>query len=160
ERLEAFLFKYINTSDNSGVLGKDDIRSLKYPEDPNGIGDVTGNDFPLLRYSDILLSRAEALNALQGPNVESVNLITEVRAAAGLQPLNLTTFTGKEALRDQIVKERGWEFHTEGRRRQDLIRSGKFIEVAKQRGKEAFDYQVLFPIPQGEIDKNPKLKQN
>jgi hypothetical protein len=63
-------------------------------------------------------------------------------------------------LRSHILKERGWEFFSEELRRQDLIRHGKFIELAKSRGKVAFDYQVLFPLPQSEIDRNPNLKQN
>lgn len=160
ERLGAFLLKYVNISGDTIVLGKDDIPDHKYPEDPNGIGDVSGNDFPVLRYADILMSRAEALNELNGPNVESISLLNQVREAAGLDPLNVSDFSGKEDLRDYILKARGWEFHAEAKRRIDLIRMGKFIENAKARGKHAFDYQVLFPIPQGEVDKNPNLKQN
>ncbi|WP_394351269.1 RagB/SusD family nutrient uptake outer membrane protein [Cyclobacterium roseum] len=41
-----------------------------------------------------------------------------------------------------------------------MIRHGKFIELANERGKSAFDYHVLFPIPQNEIDRNPNLEQN
>jgi hypothetical protein len=65
-----------------------------------------------------------------------------------------------EELRDHILDERSWEFFTEELRRQDLIRHGKFIELANERGKSAFDYHVLFPIPQNEIDRNPNLEQN
>jgi hypothetical protein len=160
ERLGAFLFSYVNTAGKTITLGKDDIRDFKYPEDPNGIGDVSGNDFPVLRYADILMSRAEALNELNGPNDESVSLLNQVGEAAGLSPLQLNEFPDKDSLRSYILKARGWEFHAEAKRRIDLIRMGKFIENAKARGKQAFDYQVLFPIPQSEIDKNSNLKQN
>ena len=160
ERLEAFLFSYENTAHKTIALGKDDIRDFKYPEDPDGIGDVSGNDFPVLRYADILMSRAEALNALNGPNQQSIDLLNEVRQAAGLGPLSLADFPDTESLNTYILKARGWEFHGEGKRRIDLIRMGKFIEQAQARGKQAFDYQLLFPIPQGEIDKNANLKQN
>ncbi|MGB5818686.1 MAG: RagB/SusD family nutrient uptake outer membrane protein [Saonia sp.] len=160
ERLDAILFEYTNGAGNLVQLGQDDKRSFKYPEDPNGLGDVSGNDFPILRYADILLSRAEALNELQGPDQESINLINQIREAAGLNPIGLVEFSSKDALRDQILLERSWEFHTEGLRRQDLIRQGKFIAMAQARGKAAQDFQVLFPIPQVEIDKNPNLEQN
>ena len=48
--------------------------------------------------------------------------------------LSLSDFGSKEALRDAILDERGWEFVTEGLRRRDLIRHGKLIERAKARG--------------------------
>jgi len=53
-----------------------------------------------------------------------------------------------------------WELHAEEMHRQDLIIKGTFIGEARQRGHNAQHYQVLFPIPQEEIDKNPNLKQN
>jgi len=118
-----------------------------------------GNDFPV-RYADILLSHAEALNEINGPTQEALDLINAVRTKAGVPLLNLSDFGSKESLRDHILRERGWEFFSEELRRQDLVRHGKFIEFGKNRGKIAFDYQVLYPIPQSEIDRNPNLEQN
>lgn len=160
ERLDAFVFEYVNQAGDSVQLGEDEVRSLKYPEDPNGTASVTSSDFPLLRYADILLSRSEALNEINGPTQESIDLINDVREAAGVNTIVLADFSGKQELRDFILAERGREFHTESLRRQDLIRHGEFIEMATARGKQAFDYQVLFPIPQSEIDRNPNLEQN
>ncbi|MEK6481401.1 RagB/SusD family nutrient uptake outer membrane protein [Catalinimonas sp. 4WD22] len=160
ERLGAFVFEYTNTFGEQVVLGEDDVRSFKYPEDPNCTGRDCGNDVSILRYADILLSRAEALNEMDGPTQEAIDLINQVRAVAGVPLLDLGGFSSKEALREHILAERGWEFHTEELRRQDLIRHGKFIERAIERGKMAFDYHVLYPIPQSEIDRNPNLVQN
>lgn len=160
ERLDAFLFEYTNTSGELVVLGEDNARSFKYPEDPEGTGPFHGNDIPILRYADILLSRAEALNEMHGPNQESIELINKVRAVAGVSSINLNDFTSKEALNDHILAERGWEFYSEGLRRQDLIRHGKFVDRAEERGKAAFDYHVRYPIPQSEMDKNSNLVQN
>lgn len=160
QRLNSFLFQYENLAGETVELGQDDVRSFKYLEDPNGIGDVSGNDYPIIRYADILLTRAEALNELQGPNQESLDLINQVRMAAGLPNIELNNYSSKTALRDFIFDERGREFFTEALRRQDLIRQGTFIEKAVARGKPAVDYQVLFPIPQSEVDKNPNLEQN
>ncbi|GAA3515275.1 RagB/SusD family nutrient uptake outer membrane protein [Aquimarina addita] len=160
ERLDAFLFEYTNGEGNLVVLGEDDTRSFKYQEDPNGIGDISGNDWPYLRYADILLSRAEALNELQGPNQESIDLINDVRLAAGLMAVSVVEFPSSDSLNDFILEERAKEFHTEGLRRQDLIRHDKFISEAISRGKPAQDFNLLFPIPQSEIDKNQNLMQN
>ncbi len=136
-------------------------RSFKFPPDPNALGAVHGNDIPILRYAEVLVSRAEALNEINGPNQESIDLLNEVRARANAPLYSLTDFPSKESLRDQILQERAWEFFTEGLRRQDLIRHGKFISSALERGVSlAAPHHVLFPIPQTEIDSNPSLIQN
>lgn len=161
ERLDAFITSYLHQNGNTVTLGVDDARSFKYPEDPNGVGSEAGNDIPLVRYADILLARAEALNELNGPTQESLDLINQVRQMAVVPDLQLADIAGKDDLRDRILDERGWEFHTEGLRRQDLIRHGKFIDNALSRGKTAAKpHHVLYPIPQREIDANPNLEQN
>jgi hypothetical protein len=160
QRQEVIIKSYNDVNGNLINLGPDNSRSFKFGEDPSGVGEHMGNDFPIIRYADILLSRAEALNEIAGPSEEAISLINEVREVAGVPALMLADFTSKEELRDHILEERGWEFFTEELRRQDLIRHGKFIELANERGKNAFDYHVLFPIPQNEIDRNPNLEQN
>lgn len=159
QRLKGFIFEYVDMTNKVIKLGKDDARSFKYIEDPRGVGSASGNDVPLLRYADILLSRAEALNELNGPNQESINLINMVRDASKASSLTLSNYTTKDKLRDFILAERGREFHTEELRRQDLIRHKKFLSSAAQRGKTVFEHHLVYPIPQGEIDKNPNLAQ-
>jgi starch-binding outer membrane protein, SusD/RagB family len=165
ERKSRILTKYINsTNDTVNLLTDytDATRGMKYPPDPEGTGSQHGNDVPMIRYADILLSRAEALNELSYPNQESIDLINEIRNRAGLTvDLLLANFPSKEAVREQILKERRWEFWYEGKRRRDLIRMGKFIENAHDRGiTNATDNHVWFPIPQSAIDANPLLVQN
>ncbi|WP_221393724.1 RagB/SusD family nutrient uptake outer membrane protein [Dyadobacter sp. NIV53] len=160
QRRGVFLTEYDDLSGKHIVLGQDDKRSFKFEEDLPATAADMGNDFPVVRYADILLSKAEALNELNGPTQESIELINQVRLKAGVDAIKLAEFASKDLLRAHILKERGWEFFTEELRRQDLIRHGKFIELAKGRGKVAFDYQILFPLPQSEIDRNPNLKQN
>ncbi len=136
-------------------------RCFKYVPDPNGISDKHGNDVPMIRYAEILLNRAEALNELNGPNQESVDLLNQVRRRAGVPSLGLADFPTKESFRGAILNERGWEFVAEGLRRMDLIRHGKFISQAINRGvAHAKDYMTRFPIPQLEISANPNLKPN
>lgn len=160
ERLDAFLFEFVNADGETIVLGEDNARSLKFPEYPNQGISRSADDFPFLRYADILLSRAEALNELNGPNQESVDLLNEVREAAGVGTFTVGDFPDADALNQEILDERGREFHTEAIRRQDLIRHGKFVEMAIQRGKPAKDFHVRYPIPQTEIERNPNLTQN
>ncbi|MBU3025925.1 RagB/SusD family nutrient uptake outer membrane protein [Zobellia galactanivorans] len=160
ERLDAFLFEFVNEEGETIILGEDDARSLKFPEYPNQDISRASDDFPYLRYADILLSRAEALNELNGLNQASVDLLNMVREAAGVGTFVIGDFASEEDFSDFILDERGREFHTEGLRRQDLIRHDKFIESAIERGKSADDFRVRFPIPQTEIERNPSLTQN
>lgn len=137
----------------------DNARSLKY-WDNGTIGNNSGNDVPVLRYADILLSRAEALNELTGPTQQALDLINLIRVRSSVPALLLADFASKESLRDHILKERGWEFISEAHRREDLIRHGKFISFAIARGISAKEHHVVFPIPQVEIDANKAIKQN
>ncbi|NDV16208.1 RagB/SusD family nutrient uptake outer membrane protein [Muricauda sp. TY007] len=151
------------TSTNTGELvtglGNDQSFPYKLPFEPNSVGAWAGNDLPVIRYADILLSRAEALNEISGPTQEIIDLINDVRERAEATPYTLAGFT-KESLRDAILQEREWEFYWEEKAREDQIRHGVFISRAQARGKNAQDYHVLFPIPQVELDANPNLEQN
>jgi len=162
KRKNLIITEYINfDGDTVSLMNSNNLRSFKYWPDENAIAFSHGNDLPVIRYTDILLSRAEALNEINGPNQESINLINMVRQRAGISDLNLSDFGSKEQLRDHILKERGWEFYSEQERRQDLIRHGKFIEFAIQRGaSSAQDFHRRFPIPQTAMNANPKLEQN
>lgn len=159
-RKKAFITQYYNTSGQLIQLGTDDIRNFKFKEDFVATGANSGNDFPVIRYADILLTKAEALNELNGPNAESISLINQVREKAGIEDLQLSDFGDKTALRSAIFRERSWEFAAEELHRQDQVREGIFIQQAKDRGLNAQDHQVLYPIPQTEIDKNSNLTQN
>jgi hypothetical protein len=152
---------YISSSSGLLVegLGNDQSFPYKVEFDPNSIGVLSGNDMPVIRYADILLSRAEALNELSGPTQEIIDLINEVRLRAMASTLSLGGFT-KESLRDAILQERAWEFFFEAKRREDLIRQDRFISEAVARGKNAQAFHVLFPIPQYDIDANSLLVQN
>ena len=152
---------YVSTSSGAVVegFGRDQSFPHKYEFDPNSAGFRSGNDFPIIRYADILLSRAEALNETSGPSNEAIDLINMVRVRAKATPLDAGGFT-KESLREAILQERGWEFYFEAKRREDLLRQDRLISNAVARGKGAQDFHKLFPIPQVELDANPDLVQN
>jgi len=153
---------YVNTAGATVNLmaTADNARALKYWDNAT-VGNHSGNDVPLIRFADILLSRAEALNELNGPTQEALDLINLVRTRANIANLTLADATSKDVLRDLILRERSWEFYAEGLRREDLIRHGKLITYAQTRGiAGAADKHTLFPIPQVEIDANAECLQN
>ncbi len=136
------------------------MRSFKYWPDPNAASECNGNDIVYLRYADILMCRAEALNELNGPTKEAIDLVNEIRKRAKVKEIELTDYNTKDKLRDFILAERGREFFSEGLRREDLIRHGKFISDAVSRGKNAKAYQELYPIPLRQREANKNLSQN
>ncbi len=155
---------YINNSNATvNILAGDNARSFKY-WDNSTIGNNSGNDVPILRYADILLCRAEALNELSAiPPGECFTLINQVRTRAGLPNLTLIEAPTKESFKTALFRERGWEFISEGKRREDLIRQGTFISSAIARGissELATADKVLFPIPLSEIQANKLCIQN
>ncbi len=74
--------------------------------------------------------------------------------------LRLADFSGTATLREQILKERGWEFWYEGKRREDLIRMGRYVEEGRKHAFNFSEKNLLFPIPQAAMIENPNLKQN
>lgn len=161
-RANMFVKQYVNKAGKTITgYGKNQSLCLKYGLDPGADGGNGGNDYIELRYADILMARAEALNELNGPNAESISLINQIRNRAGISPLVIGNFSSKDALRSQIFQDRDWEFHFEGKTRQDMIRAGKLVSEGKTRGiSYAADYHQLYPIPQSELDANSEMKQN
>jgi len=166
KRLGWFLFAYTETNGKiHNLLDPKDagkaVRCFKYVPDPNAVSESHGNDVPMIRYAEVLLNRAEALNEVSGPTQESVDLLNLIRKRAGAPEYLVANFPSKDAMRDALLNERGWEFVAEGMRRMDLIRQGKLISKALARGaSSAKDYMTRFPIPLNEIKANPKLVQN
>lgn len=117
-------------------------------------------NFPVLRYADVLLMKAEALNEL-GRTAEAVTPLNEVRARAGLGSVAVLT---KDAFREKVLHERRMELAFEGLRWFDLIRinNGQYgIDFLKSIGKSNVSSKyLLFPVPQKERDTNPNLTQN
>ncbi len=130
--------------------------SIKYQPDPQQIGMSARNDQVLIRYADILLSKAEALFRLNNKG-EATTLVNQVRARNfnPVKPLSNLTL-------DDILMERSHEFLWEHMYRTDLIRFGKFLsstyDFKPNPTTELF--RTIYPIPQSELQSNPNLKQN
>ncbi len=125
----------------------------KYAYEVGGTPNMS-NDFVILRYSDILLTRAEALWRLSNSSSEALALVNQVRSRA-----KVTAFTSLTS--DNLMAERGREMFAELTRRQDMVRFGTFGN--KYGFKTAADGKAtlaLFPIPKQQLDANKKLVQN
>lgn len=93
---------------------------------------TTPANWPLLRYSDVLLMYAEAVNEISGPTAEAHNALNLVRArAAATLFTGATAIASKTAFRDVIIAERSRELAFEALRKQDLIRWGIFLPTMK-----------------------------
>jgi len=148
---------YLNTSNNRVI---NILFGRKYTSQVAAALD--GNDnFIVLRYADVLLMYAEALNENnQGPNADAISRINDVRARAGvaaLRDLNYTTF------RNALLLERRLEFAFENQRWYDLIRFGRAEQVMSTHistPTRPFTLRSCFlylPIPQSETELNPLI---
>ncbi|MDR0995504.1 MAG: RagB/SusD family nutrient uptake outer membrane protein [Tannerella sp.] len=138
-------------------------------------------DEPLIRYADVLLGLAEALNE-EGKTDEAITYVNQVRARIpGLALLNSNTYTqvkGQDDLRTRIQNEYHWELVGEDQLYFDELRWGTWKKLKFQEdhgrkngmteiwGKTTYTWsyegdQVLeWAIPAKEIEMNPKLTQN
>lgn len=154
---------------NNGILTDDvipanppvDAHNMKYV--PRGV-DLTAGiwsaggfqtlNIHIMRFSEVLLNLAEALNEQNKPS-EALTYLNKVRNRAGLPS---ATSTNKTELANIILHERAVEFCFEGYRFFDLKRAGKLTEVLGPLGFVTGRNEV-FPIPQIDIDLS-KMKQN
>lgn len=141
------------------------------------------NDWPLFRYADILMMKAECLLRM-GDADGAATLVTEVRQRAFKSNPSKAVVTGAQLLQGssysyglrnhldstfegganiqygRFLDELAWEFNQEARRRTDMIRFGVFTKKSWLSHSPNGDYRSLYPIPKTEIDKNPNLHQN
>lgn len=119
----------------------------------NGNTRDMSNDFPILRYGDILLTKAEAIYRNGGSASEALMLVNMVRQRAGVPD-----FTDLND--DNLLAERGRELFYENWRRGDLIRFGKYNDEWDFKPVDPSDHVNIFPIPSNQINANPNLTQN
>ena len=117
----------------------------------------------VLRFADVLLMKAEALNEMERTD-EAAEPLYQVRERAGLIVRADVEGLSREKMRDKIRRERRIELAFEGHRWFDLIRwdNGQYaLDFLHSIGKiNASRKHLLFPIPQKERDANTNLTQN
>lgn len=140
------------------------------------------NDWPLLRYADVLMMKAESLMRLGQPGAGA--LVSQVRARAFKSNAAKAQVTDNELTKGSVydygrrdtyktehqgganiqygrfMDELGWEFCQEGRRRQDMIRFGTFTTLSWFSHDPSDVNKCLYPIPNKAMLTNSNLKPN
>jgi starch-binding outer membrane protein, SusD/RagB family len=161
--LDSTLFKAYDAVDTRRMMiefakptGNSNILPRKFID--IAVNNNTGTDFPILRYADVLLLQAEALNEIGYSNSTTAGTafahLNAVRKRAGLTELTATNLVDQTAFRKEIYKQRRLELPFEGDRWFDMVRTGTAIEgIAASSKKITIEpFRFLYPIPQQEID--------
>lgn len=159
------------------------FRCGKYQIERGAKGSLN-NDFPFLRYTDVLMMKAESL-LRTGKSDEAAVLVTEVRTRSFDNPADAVV-TGAELQQNSAFKygtlkedgtidvpgdqtavkygrfldELGWEFAAEARRRTDLIRFGVYQTKNWYNHVPKGNYTTIYPIGLEELNTNKNLTQN
>jgi hypothetical protein len=102
-------------------------------------------NWKVVRYADVLLMLAEALNE-NGKTSLALTPLNQIRTRAGLA--TFSNLTQNEA-RDIIANERRFELAFEGHRWFDLVRTGKALNALAPVGMQ--EYMTVFPVPLSQI---------
>jgi hypothetical protein len=113
----------------------------------------TSNDYPIFRFADVLLMKAEALMRSGGDMGTALSLVNQVRGRANASALG-------ELNEEILLAERARELYAEGFRRSDMIRFGVFLDARWEKPEVSPDYVKLWPIPESQIQANSNLIQN
>ena len=174
-------FEYGNVAYTKQITAQDTLRTnnnngglpiAKWTNMRTGLYDkvVTGLrcgiNLRMMRYSDVLLRAAECENEVNGPTQQAIDWINEVRNRANLANLQLSDFTSKDKLFEQIANvERPKEFGCENGRGMDLIRWGFFydqgrLQQLKEHGTFSIDPKrnVKDAVSYSDITADTKLK--
>jgi len=152
---------------------------IKKYNHPHAVYGRTDDNWPVLRYSDVLLMLAEAINEQGAPTTDAYTYLNKVRHRAGLADISGLT---QQTFRDTVAHERRVELAFENWRWFDLKRTMTPDELtillnayaATEKAHPTVtrqgvpysntDYvfsafEALFPVPANEIIVNPKLTQ-
>jgi len=180
-------YVYDKVSTNNDPLAAPAIRNCgKYRREVVYEGQKTAKllyttlNYPVLRYSDVLLMYAEASNEVSGVSQEAYDCVKAVRDRAGIKTKAMSEYD-KESFRELVRNERGRELCFESLRKYDLIRWGIYVEemnkytewTADERwsknakaaraasiGGYVKDMHIVLPIPSIELGVNDLLVQN
>ncbi len=150
-----------------------------------GARGALSNDYPIVRYPDVLMMKAESL-LRTGDAAGAATIVSQVRqrafattapakalvTAADLAKGSVYKYGlwangqvanpsgGADIQYGRFLDELGWEFAAEGHRRQDLIRFGVYTTKQWFNHVSSAANKTIFPIPESELTKNGNLKQN
>lgn len=146
-----------------GITFNNSVYKYFYEEFRLGNG-LSGKNVPLLRYADVLLTYAEAQNEVASANALAYDALNAIRLRAGLPAVSNL---GKEEFKEEVWKQRFWEFPAEAgilwfdqRRTNKIFDGNSFVDLvgsALPNGNIVTSDNIYFPIPQNEVVLNPNL---
>jgi hypothetical protein len=180
----AVVINYVkNVNSLTQSASNEGFRIGKY-EIKNGQRGGSSVDFPLFRYADVLMMKAECLLRTNKAN-EAAAIVTQVRqrnftanpakaTVTGAQLMQGSVYNygewingavanpqgGADVVYGRMLDELGWEFAAEAKRRQDIIRFGVFTRKKWFAHTSSDINKIIFPIPQNSLLTNSNLKQN
>ena len=134
----------------------------------NGNGRASENNYSMMRYAEVLLIAAEALNETSPGSTEAEGYVNRVRARArngSAFPADVSGLSQND-FRTLVLEDRKWELAFEFKRWYDIARRTMGTEVFSASGLEGakpnFDpnQDYLFPLPADELERNPNLMPN
>ena len=136
----------------------------------NNNGRASQHNYSMMRYAEVLLIAAEALNEISGGSAEAFQYVNRIRARArsgngAAVPADVSGLSQDE-FRDLVMEERRLELAFEFKRWYDIARRRMGNEVFNASGFEGekvnFDpnQDYLLPMPADELARNPNLTQN
>lgn len=145
----------------------DGARLVKYEFPKDLLGYSMGNDFPIIRYADVLLMKAEAIMRKNNwvATSDAVKLVNLVRNRAFEDADSKDYYTTTNLTKEALLQERRREFYGELIRRTDLIRfhefiGGKWERLGRPKAADTEYFRTVFPIPQEYLYVAPKVEQN
>lgn len=182
-RIQERQFFFTEYEDQNGEISQFDQPSPWFYLDEEAMFEtgISGKDFPIYRYAEVLLIAAEAIARSEGVTAEAVGYLADVRARA------FTTMTRTEIVADltdlsvqdfveEVWAERIREFSLEMKIWDDIQRTRKYpVTSAANRGDITFvdvigaqnpwgatfqEKHMLWPITEQELQRNPELTQN
>ncbi|MCO6147418.1 RagB/SusD family nutrient uptake outer membrane protein [Flavobacterium sp. NRK1] len=136
----------------------------------NAMGWQSSDHIYLLRLADIILLKAEALNATGQPG-PAADEVDRIRTRVNLPVLTAEVRGSQDLMKAAILKERRLELAQEAHRWDDLVRNNVAVETMNavqdidlRTGNpvnyDMKEYEIFLPIPQRELNRNPNLVQN
>ncbi len=152
----SLLYIFWKTCDLEEVKQNGGVSNQKQNTEVNG-------SVPIMRYAEVLLSHAEAINEVSGPTSDVYNVINQIRERAGMP--NLPLGLSKDEMRMRIRNERRVELAFEGFRYFDIKRWKIAEEVINgindgQITRKFETKNYLWPLPEQEVLVNTALEQN
>ena len=130
---------------------------MDYSLSPLNNQTISGINYPVLRYAEVLLLNAEVLNEINGgPTAEAYNAINQVRARAHVA--DLTPGLSQADFRDSVFLERRKEFIQEGQRWFDLVQTGwigigrRFAKISGQAGRQSERQSLSHTVDRNSVE--------